>query len=36
MYRKIDAAEARKHWEFWFKRTEAHCSHGYTCAKCVG
>jgi len=34
-YRRIDAAEAKKHWEFWFKWTEANCTHGYTCSKCA-
>ena len=31
-YRRIDSTEARKHWEFWYKHTEEHCSHGYSCS----
>ncbi len=34
-YRRIDATEAKKHWEFWYKWTEANCTHGYTCSKCA-
>ena len=31
----MDAAEAKEHWEFWYKWTEANCTHGYTCSKCA-
>ena len=34
-YKRIDATEAKKHWEFWYKWTEANCTHGYTCSKCA-
>ena len=34
-YRRVDATEAKKHWEFWYKWTETNCTHGYTCSKCA-
>ena len=35
VYRRVDAVEAKKHWEFWYEWTEKNCLHGYTCSKCA-
>ena len=34
-YRRVDATEAKKHWDFWYGWTEKNCTHGYTCSKCA-